>query len=100
MHDRSDRGEVGWGTPAVRASWKQWFSKKLRFLPGELMWFVTAKGKRFATKPGFFRSFFMDMKYLVASLQDPGPIMGYCLEAAAALLDPKQLKHRLRLQRN
>lgn len=72
----------------------------MRFLPGELMWFLTAKGKRFSTKPGFFKSFFMDMEYLVVSLHDPGPIMGYCLEAIAAILDPKQLKHRLRLQRS
>jgi predicted ATP-grasp superfamily ATP-dependent carboligase len=70
----------------------------LRFLPGDLMWFMTAKGQRFKTRPSFFRFFDGDTTYQVLSLRDPGPIMAYLLENLMVLLDPKERGFRFRLK--
>jgi len=69
----------------------------MRFLPGELMWFLTAKGKRFNTSPNFFRFFGKDIIYLVTSLSDIGPTIGYLLENIMALLNPKERAYRFRM---
>lgn len=69
----------------------------MRFLPGDIMWFLTARGKRFKTQPGFFRCFLMGMKCVVTSWSDPGPITGYVLENLAAMLDPSKRAFRFRL---
>ncbi len=71
--------------------------KYLRFLPGDLMWFLTAKGQRFKTRPSFFKFFDADTTYQVLSAKDPGPIMAYVLENLAVLLNPKERAFRFRL---
>lgn len=69
----------------------------VRFLPGELMWFLTAGPKRWHTKPSFLRFFGCDVKYLVTSLSDPGPILAYFAGCMRTLLDPRERAYRLRL---
>jgi predicted ATP-grasp superfamily ATP-dependent carboligase len=71
----------------------------LRFLPGDLMWFLRVDNKRrFSTWPSWFK--FLDPRtaYQVCSLRDPGPIMGYLLENLAAMLDSSLRRERLRMQ--
>lgn len=70
----------------------------MRFLPGEIMWFLTAKGQRRQACPGFFRFFGPDVKYLITSASDPGPIMAYVVENLIALFDPRQRAYKLRTQ--
>jgi len=59
----------------------------LRFLPGDLLWFVRVDNKRrFSTWPSWFRFFGARTTYQVCSLSDPGPIIGYMLENIAMAL--------------
>jgi len=70
----------------------------LRFLPGDLMWFLRVDWRqRLNTWPSWFRFFDPHMAYQVTSLRDPGPIMGYLLENLAAMLDTSLRRERLRL---
>jgi len=69
----------------------------LRFLPGDLMWFLIAGAQRFKTRPSFFRFFDRDTTYQILSVKDPGPIMAYVLENLMVLLDPKERAFRFRL---
>jgi predicted ATP-grasp superfamily ATP-dependent carboligase len=71
----------------------------MRFLPGEVLWFLAARDKRFRTQPSWFRFFAPDTKYLISMLDDPGPLMGYVLECIAALLSPEMRAYRLRTKR-
>ena len=69
----------------------------LRFLLGDLMWFLCVDNKRrFGTWPGWFN--FLDSRtaFQICSLRDPGPIMGYMLENVALLLNRKRLRERFR----
>jgi hypothetical protein len=70
----------------------------LRFLPGDLLWFLRVdNAKRFSTWPSWFRFFDNKTAYQVCSAHDYGPIMGYLLENLTALFDRKLVKERLRL---
>lgn len=69
----------------------------LRFLPGDIMWFLRVSNKqRFSTWPSWFQ-FRKDTSYQLLRARDPGPIIGYLLENLAALLNPALLRDRLRL---
>jgi len=71
----------------------------LRFLPGDLLWFLRVSNKqRFSTWPGWFRFFDRDTAYQLIRADDPGPILGYALENLAALFDRRTRRERLRLQ--
>ncbi|HUN81728.1 MAG TPA: ATP-grasp domain-containing protein [Phycisphaerae bacterium] len=73
-------------------------NKFLRFLPGDLLWFLRVSNKeRFGTWPGWFRFFDRDTAYQLVRARDPGPIMGYLLENISALFNKKLLRERLRL---
>lgn len=70
----------------------------LRFLPGDLMWFLrVGNDQRFGTWPSWFRFLADDTAYQLIRAKDPGPIMGYFLENLSALFDPRLLAERLRL---
>jgi len=73
-------------------------NRYLRFLPGDVLWFLTAKGQRLRTRPSFFRFFDSRTTYQIFSWRDPGPFMGYVLENLAVLLDPAERAFRLRLK--
>lgn len=70
----------------------------LRFLPGDMMWFMTAKGQRLKTKPSFFKFFDSATTYQILSLKDPGPILAYLLENLMVLCDKKERAFRFRLK--
>ncbi len=73
-------------------------SRFLRFLPGDLMWFLrVGNDQRFGTWPSWFRFVADDTAYQLLRAKDPGPIMGYFLENLSALFDPRLLAERLRL---
>ncbi len=80
--------------PAPRLGYKT--GRYLRFLPGDLMWFLTARGSR-RTQPGFFQ--FLDGKttYQLLHPADAGPMLGYLLENLMVMLDPREREFRLRL---
>lgn len=70
----------------------------LRFLPGDLLWFLRVNNKRrFNTWPSWFN--FCDPKtaFQLTSLADPGPIMGYILENLFLLMDRKARHARFRM---
>lgn len=68
----------------------------MRFLPGEIMWFLKTKQKRFGLKPSFFRFFGSDVRYLVLSAADPGAFWGYLLENISALFNARERAYKLR----
>lgn len=70
----------------------------LRFLPGDLMWFLRVDmRRRLSTWPSWF-SFFDDRTaYQLCRLRDWGPIIGYLLENLSGLMDPRVLRERLRM---
>jgi D-aspartate ligase len=70
----------------------------LRFLPGDLMWFLRVDNKRrFGTWPSWFAFLDECTAYQVCSLHDPGPIIGYLLENLAALCNTSLRRERLRM---
>lgn len=69
----------------------------LRFLPGDVMWFLTAKGDR-RTRPGFFQFFDGRTTYQLLHPSDCGPMVGYLLENLAVLLNRKEREFRFRLK--
>jgi len=69
----------------------------LRFLPGDLMWFLTAKGKRFKTRPSFFKFFDKATTYQIISTNDLGPILGYLLENLVLMFSAEERASRFRL---
>jgi hypothetical protein len=71
----------------------------LRFLPGDLLWFLRVSNReRFSTWPSWFRFADPHTAYQVWSLRDPGPMMGYLLENLAVMFDPQTRRERLRLR--
>jgi predicted ATP-grasp superfamily ATP-dependent carboligase len=68
----------------------------MRFLPGELMWFVKTKGPRFGLKPSFFKFFGRNVKYLLLSAEDPGAFLGYLLENFSDMLNARERAFKLR----
>ncbi len=69
----------------------------LRFLPGDLLWFVRVDNRRrFSTWPSWFHFWGKDMAYQLCSWRDPGPIIGYLLENVAMVMDASFWKERFR----
>lgn len=69
----------------------------LRFLPGDVMWFLTMRGSR-RTQPGFFEFFDGKTTYQLLHHSDAGPMLGYLLENLMVMLDPREREFRLRLR--
>lgn len=69
----------------------------LRFLPGDLMWFLTSPD-RLNQLRSFLTFWSPDVVYQVLSQRDPGPIMGYLLENLFIFLNPEERASRFRLK--
>lgn len=70
----------------------------LRFLPGDLMWFLRVDHRRrFGTWPSWFRFFDSHTVDQVFSLRDVGPMIGYIVENAVTMMDRSARQERLRL---
>lgn len=70
----------------------------LRFLAGDLMWFLRVDNKRrFGTWPSWFRFFDSRTVDSICSLSDIGPMMGYALENLAILFHREARRDRFRL---
>lgn len=70
--------------------------KYLRFLFGDIMWFLKAKKQRWNTSPSFFSFFRADTTYLMTGKRDLGPIRGYILENMSMLWDREAREFKLR----
>lgn len=71
----------------------------MRFLPGEIMWFLKTKQKRWGLVPSFFKFVGRDVRYLILSARDPGAFLGYLLENVAALFNARERAYKLRTGR-
>lgn len=70
----------------------------LRFLPGDLLWFLRADhARRSGTWPGWFRFFDRRTAYQLCRLNDWGPMLGYLLENLSMLSDARLRGERIRL---
>jgi predicted ATP-grasp superfamily ATP-dependent carboligase len=68
----------------------------LRFLPGDVLWFIRVNNqRRFNTWPSWFR-FFRHTSYQLLSVRDPGRFLGYLAENVAMLFDADLRRERLR----
>ena len=72
-------------------------NRYLRFLFGDIMWFLTTKDSRWNSKPSFFSFFRSDMIYQLLRATDLGPIIGYTLENLLLLGKKSERKNRFRL---
>lgn len=71
----------------------------LRFMAGDLMWFLRASNRqRFNTWPSWFHFFGRDTAYQLFRATDWGPAIGYVLENALGVLDRQTRRERLRLR--
>lgn len=69
----------------------------LRFLIGDLLWFLRVDNRRrFGTWPSWFRFLDSHTAFQICSLRDPGPVIGYLLENSPMLYDRKLRKERMR----
>lgn len=68
----------------------------LRFLVGDIMWFLTSPD-RWKARPSFFRFFDRNTIYQVLSASDIGPFVGYVLENVLVMFDRKARRERMRL---
>jgi D-aspartate ligase len=69
----------------------------LRFLFGDLLWFVCVDHhRRFHTWPNWFRFYDRETAHMVGSVRDPGPIIGYLLENVAMVTNGSFWTRRLR----
>jgi len=68
----------------------------LRFLPGDLMWFV-ASPNRFKEFWSWMNFLSPKMHYTIIHWRDPGPALGYLLENLIVLFNRKKRKERFRL---
>lgn len=80
--------------PATQLEYQK--DKYMRFLFGDMMWFLTTKDNRWKAKPSFFDFFRSDTTYLMTGTKDWGPFMGYLLENISILWDKKARQFRLR----
>ena len=71
----------------------------LRFLFGDIMWFLTTTDNRWKARPSFLDFFRNDTIYQVVRSNDVGPVMGYLLENASILWDKEKREFRLRRRR-
>lgn len=68
----------------------------LRFLPGDVLWFLRVDNhRRFHTWPSWFQ-FFRNTSYQLLSLRDPGRFIGYLVENLAMLFDADLRRERIR----
>lgn len=69
----------------------------LRFLPGDVLWFLRVDNKRrFSTWPSWFRFFDRRTAYQLWSWRDPGRFFGYLAENASMIFDRKLRQERIR----
>lgn len=69
----------------------------LRFLPGDLLWFLRVdKEARRSTWPSWFKFTGQDLTYQLMSCDDPLPIVGYLLENAVMVADRSFWTERFR----
>ncbi|MFA5293117.1 MAG: ATP-grasp domain-containing protein [Phycisphaerae bacterium] len=69
--------------------------KYFRFLPTDLMWFLSSP-ERFKAKPGFLASFRNDVTHTLFEANDYGPLLGYILENLLLLAKPHRFLYRFR----
>ncbi|MBI5739840.1 MAG: ATP-grasp domain-containing protein [Nitrospirae bacterium] len=67
--------------------------KYLRYLPGDIMWFLKSRD-RFKARPSFFKFYDRDLEYEISFARDPGAIIGYLLHKIILLLDENEKKLR------
>lgn len=82
--------------PVPQLSYRE--GQYLRFLLGDIMWFLTTKENRWTTEPSFFNFFRSDTWYQLERSRDWGILIGYLLENMCILWD-KQARH-FRLRRD
>jgi hypothetical protein len=70
--------------------------KYLRFIFGDIMWFLTSGPNRWKAKPSFFDFFRRDTTELMTGNRDLGPVLGYFLENISILWDKEARQFRLR----
>jgi len=71
----------------------------LRFLAGDLLWFLRVDNRRrFSTWPNWFKFFSPDTAYQIERSRDLGPFIGYILENISILFDSRWRKERYRLK--
>ncbi len=69
----------------------------LRFLPGDMLWFLRVDNKRrFGTWPSWFRFFDNHTAYQLCNARDVGPMIGYALESLSTMLDARLRRERFR----
>lgn len=72
-------------------------NRLLRFLPTDLMWFLTSP-QRFRANPGFFKSF--KARHTLLGKNDIGPVLGYLLENLCIMTKPKKFLYRFARRTN
>lgn len=70
--------------------------KYLRFIFGDIMWFLSSGSSRWKAHPCFFDFFRPDTAYLMTGTRDLGPMLGYFLENISILWDKEARQFRLR----
>ena len=65
----------------------------LRHLPMDVLWFLKSP-ERFRASPGFFNFFGPNLYDQIMCLNDPGPMVGFCLDNLVSLLDRDSRKAR------
>jgi len=70
----------------------------VRFLFGDIMWFLTTRSNRWTARPSFFDFFRSDMMYQLVRANDFGPVMGYLLANLSLLWDKQAREFRLRFR--
>lgn len=75
-------------------------NKYLRFIFGDIMWFLTVKTGRWSAKPSFFNFFNRDTTYLMTGNRDIRPFLGYILENLSMLWNKEERAYRLRVKTN
>jgi predicted ATP-grasp superfamily ATP-dependent carboligase len=68
----------------------------IRFLFGDIMWFLTTEENRWKAKPNFFKFCGKDIYYQLLKANDLGPLIGYIMENISMLWDSKFRRERLR----
>ena len=84
-------------TPSPQLEYRE--GRYVRFLFGDLMWFLTTAENRWRTRPSFFDFFRSDTLYQLERATDWGPIMGYVLDNLTMLWDKEERQFKLRRNR-
>lgn len=80
--------------PAAKLQYQE--NRYLRFLFGDIMWFLTTKCNRWNAKPSFFSFSRSDTIYQLLRPRDWGPIIGYLLENVGLLWDKSARRFKFR----